>query len=40
MKSLLGVLVAIVLLIAVIGTLGGIYYLSSQTEFSRVEDSP
>ncbi len=37
MKSCLGMLIAIVLLVAVLGTLGGIYYLSTTAEFSRVE---
>ena len=34
MKSCFGMILAILILVAVIGTLGGIYYLSSTTEFS------
>ena len=37
MKSCLGMLIAILLLVAVVGTLGGIYYLSTTAEFSKVE---
>lgn len=37
MKSCFGMLLAIVILVVVLGTLGGIYYLSSSTEFSRTE---
>jgi hypothetical protein len=35
MKSCFGMLVAILLLVVVLGTLGGIYYLSATTEFSE-----
>ena len=37
MKSCLGMLIAIIVLVAVLGTLGGIYYLSSSAEFTRIE---
>ena len=37
MKSCFGMLVAIVVLVAVLGTLGGIYYLSATAEFSQLE---
>lgn len=37
MKSCLGMLVTLLMLVAVLGTLGGIYYLSSTTEFERVQ---
>lgn len=37
MKSCFGMLVAILLLVVVLGTLGGIYYLSSTAEFTKVE---
>ncbi len=35
MKSCLGMLVALLILVVVIGGLAGIWYLSSSTEFSR-----
>lgn len=37
MKSCLGMLIALLLLVVVLGTFGGIYYLSTTTEFSEVE---
>lgn len=37
MRSCFGMLLALLLLVAVIGTLGGIYYLSTTAEFSQVE---
>lgn len=37
MKSCFGMLLALVILVVVLGTLGGIYYLSSSSEFSRAE---
>ena len=37
MKSCLGMLVAILVLVAVLGSLGGIYYLSTTAEFSRAD---
>ena len=37
MKSCLGMLIAVLLLVVVLGTLGGIYYLSTTAEFSQVE---
>ena len=40
MKSCLGMLVAIIVLVAVLGTLGGIYYLSSSAEFTRKSATP
>jgi hypothetical protein len=40
MKSFFGMLLGILLLVLVLGTLGGIYYLSTTTEFSRVEGQP
>ena len=39
MKSCLGMILAILILVAVLGTLGGIYYLSSTSEFVRIEES-
>lgn len=35
MKSCLGMLVALLLLVVVLGTVGGIYYLSATAEFSE-----
>lgn len=41
MKSCFGMILAILVLIAVLGTLGGIYYLSSTTEFApKTSTSP
>ncbi|GAA5483291.1 hypothetical protein Hsar01_02521 [Haloferula sargassicola] len=37
MKSCLGMLITLLMLVVVLGTLGGIYYLSATTEFERVE---
>lgn len=37
MKSCLGMLISLALLIAILGTLGGIFYLSYNIEFSRQE---
>jgi hypothetical protein len=37
MKSCLGVLLALLFLITVLGTIGGIWYLSTTTEFERKE---
>ncbi|MEM1082630.1 MAG: hypothetical protein AAGI48_00785 [Verrucomicrobiota bacterium] len=37
MKSCLGMLIALIILIAVIGAAAGIYYLSSTSEFERKE---
>ncbi len=39
MKSCLGMLITLLMLVAVLGTLGGIYYLSITTEFERAEPS-
>lgn len=35
MKSCFGMLIALLLLVVVLGTLGGIYYLSTTAEFSQ-----
>jgi hypothetical protein len=40
MKSCFGMILAVIILVAVIGTLGGIYYLSSTTEFSAKQTTP
>lgn len=40
MKSCLGMLVAILVLVLVLGSIGGIYYLSSTTEFTRKAEGP
>lgn len=37
MKSCLGMLIALLVLIAVIGSVAGIWYLSSTAEFERKE---
>ncbi|MGB1130127.1 MAG: hypothetical protein ACPG4K_08750 [Haloferula sp.] len=37
MKSCFGMLLAILVLVLVIGSIGGIYYLSSTSEFARKE---
>ena len=37
MKSCLGVLLALLFLLSVLGAIGGIWYLSSTTEFERKE---
>jgi len=37
MKSCLGMLIALAVLIAVIGTVAGIWYLSDSAEFTRKE---
>lgn len=40
MRSCLGMLVAVLLLVAVLGSLATIWHLSASTEFSRVETAP
>ncbi len=37
MKSCLGMLIAVLVLVSVLGTLGGIFYLGQTAEYSRVE---
>ncbi len=37
MKSCLGMLIALVVLVAVIGSIAGIWYLSDTAEFARKE---
>lgn len=37
MKSCFGMLIAILVLVLVLGTIGGVYYLSSTSEFARKE---
>jgi len=37
MKSCLGMFIAVLLLVAVLGTLGGIWYLSQSAEITRKE---
>ncbi|MEP4076877.1 hypothetical protein [Haloferula sp.] len=39
MKSCFGMLIALIVLIAVIGSAAGIWYLSNSAEFERVEAS-
>lgn len=39
MKSCLGLLISLLILLAVIATIGGIWYLTQTTEFSR-KDAP
>ena len=40
MKSCLGMIIAIVILIAVLGGAAGIWYLSHSSEFSRKGEAP
>ena len=39
MKSCLGMFVAILVLVLVLGAIGGIYYLSSSSEFARKSEA-
>jgi len=40
MKSCLGMLIALLVLVLVLGSIGGIYYLSSSSEFTRQAEGP
>ena len=40
MKSCLGMLIALLVLVAVVGSVAGIWYLSSTAEFARQEAAP